>query len=196
MSEPTTSPYPHNVCADIVELQDRQPAIRQMLQPLLKTPEDVWVRSHQIGRDGLVWAAVQRNSSAEGDYTEWLFRTNLPDLYANYYERWQRFISNGQDKWYLERTYIHFHLLDRSTRTRREVLLLHCDPNENREHAEYKQSPHLHILTAPEPWPHAHLALNVGYLPLMLKDASSLTLNLQKVIAMLKDQVLSPLTES
>lgn len=180
----------YKVCLQIRELRERQASVRKILMPLVEHPQNLFVIPRSLNKEVFELVAVPKGTTPEGDSNNWKFRTKSPDLYATYSERWFRFYQGKEEHWYLERAYLHFYQLDHSTKSSSEFLLLHCDPNETREHALYKQSPHLHIVTAPDPWPHAHIALNIGYLEFMLRDASSLTEAFASVVLMLKEQVL------
>ena len=180
----------YKVCLQMTELRKRDSDIVKVLSPLVERPESLYVIPRTVNREEFVFVAVPKGTNAQGDYTDKKFRTVSPELYATYHERWFRFYEEKEEFWYLERAYLHFYQIDRPSRSSSEFLLLHCDPNETREHALYKQSPHLHIVTAPDPWPHAHIALNVGYLEPMLKDASSLTRTFGAMVVMIKEQIL------
>jgi len=179
----------------MADLSNRHSSILQIVKPLVKRVENLYVAPRNVSREEFVWVVVPSGTKLQGNPSEIRFRTKVSYIYATYFERWLRFYQGAEERWYLERSYLHFYQVDRSNRTAPEYLLLHCDPNETREHALYKQSPHLHIKTAPEPWPHAHIALNVGYLEPMLKDASSLTAAFGAAVLMLKEQLLDLMEE-
>ena len=186
MPEP---PHSYKVCLGMRDLNGRRTAINKMLSPLVDKPKDLFVNPHSSTAD-FIWAVQQRGDLLTNDYTDRKFKTKTENLYASYYERWFRYVSDNEEGWYLDRAYLNFYQLNRQSRSSSEFLLLHCDPNEKHQHAIYKKSPHLHFVTAPDPFPHAHIALNLNYLELMLNDVQSLTTSFASAIVMLKEQIL------
>ena len=182
----------YRVCLKMKELSKRGQAISRILKPIISSSNRIQVHHTQRASDEFIWLALASGENTQGDYTQKKFPIT-ETFQASYHERWQRNYSGREEYWYLERAYLHFYELNPETTDYDEYLLLHCDPNENREHALYKQSPHLHIEFAPEPWPKAHIALNVGYLKEMLTDADALTNVFKDLVVMLKDQVIQHL---
>lgn len=183
------------VCVTSTELHHRGRHIIDLVKILLKKPTDVYPIARNINPERIAWTVQKSGTNPQGSHKDLRFPTNVDGITANYFEQWVRFYKEEEEFWYLELAYLHLYKTDRLNKTAPEYLLLHCDPNERREHAKYKQSPHLHIEVAPPPWPKAHIALNVGYLEPLLQDASSLTANLFLAIEMLKDQILDELPE-
>jgi len=137
-------------------------------------------------------------------YTDRRFKTFIPNLLATYYERWYKKFLENEEIFYLDRAYLHFYLVDQKLKQEKEFCLLHCDPNEpdDAHHAKYKKSLHLHIQCSDSSWPHcdiwphAHIALNTGYLDYVLKDISSLTKAIEEAVVMLKEEVLDSFPRS
>lgn len=181
------------ICLPTEEMHTRGPSILRIIKPLLDDPSRFFVVPKSPDKETFAWAVTRTGASQNGSYTDWRFRTRVDGVFANYFERWLRFYNGIEELWYLDRAYLHFYLRDTESRDTTEYLLLHCDPNEIGEHAIYKQSPHLHIKKAPAPWPGAHIALNIGYMKPMLRDAASLTETLELAVVMLKNQILDEL---
>ena len=182
------------VCLSKAELHDRGPLIWGLVKTLVRKPTDVFPIA-KTQTEKLVWAVQKSYSNPQGSYKDWRFPTNVDGILANYFEEWTRDYEGGQEFWYLELAYLHLYRTDAVNKTAPEYILLHCEPNWNEEHAIYKQSPHIHIEDAPHPWPKAHIALNVGYLGQVLRDASSLTKALEVAVIMLKNQVLDEINK-
>jgi hypothetical protein len=120
-------------------------------------------------------------------------------MHGSYQERWCP-VNEKRKRYYLERAYLHLYLTTQieGEAMEKELLLLHCDPNETDEpvdwpglrHSKYKRGPHLHISTAQQPIPHSHFALNACHLDSVLSSVESLTKAMEVAVQMLEDQVL------
>ena len=149
------------------EVAARGAIIRTMLSPLspLKSgpasQPTTTTKSYIIGAHG--------GSQSTSDYRSWRFRTFVSNVYAGYYERWN-IISN--DSLYLDRAYLSIFRTYTENRDEKEYLCLHCDPSEpdDEPHAIYKQGPHLHIVSATDPLPHAHIPLNMVHKDVILES--------------------------
>lgn len=110
-----------------------------------------------------------------------------------YFELWRRGRGAREQFWYLDRAYLT--LFAPGSDGCNEYVCLHCDPNEPDEmqHSMYKRVPHLHINAAPAPFPHAHLALNLGFKDQVLESVSSLTDAMEYAMLMLREQILDEL---
>ncbi|MGO8735448.1 MAG: hypothetical protein ACLQVM_21935 [Terriglobia bacterium] len=123
----------------------------------------------------------------------------MPLMRGSYQERWCP-VDEKRKRYYLERAYLHLYLTTHvdGEATEKEMVLLHCDPNEADEpkgwlglrHSRYKRGPHLHISTAQQPIPHSHFALNACDLESVLSSVESLTKAMREAVQMLEDQVL------
>lgn len=130
---------------------------------------------------------------------QWRFTTHVPLMHGSYQERWCP-VNEKRKRYYLERAYLHLYLTTQmeGEATEKEILALHCDPNEADEppdwtgvkHSKYKRGPHLHISTAEDPIPHSHFALNACHLESVLSSVESLTKAMGYAVQMLEDQVL------
>ena len=190
MSEPE-----RKIRLKVADLSKRRQDIIRILTPLVSDSDALYIHNTKKDTGEFVWVAVAKGESTQGDYLSKKFPITT-EFQASYYEVWNRTYSGRREEYlYLYRAYLHFYRLNVETIDYDEYLLLHCDPNEeeDQKHWLYKQSPHLHLEFAPDPWPSAHLALNVGFLKEMLTDAASLTSILEGMVIMLNDQVLQHL---
>jgi hypothetical protein len=120
-------------------------------------------------------------------------------LHGSYQESWCP-VNEKRKRYYLEKAYLHLYLttLTAGDAAEKEILALHCDPNEADEppgwkglvHSKYKRGPHLHVSTAEQPMPHSHFALNACHLGSVLISVESLTNAMATAVQMLEDQVL------
>lgn len=138
--------------------------------------------------------ATYDGTQPTSDYRQWRFSTFVPRFKAMYFERWMRTADN-EEYWYLDRAYLSiFHLFDRNDE--REFICLHSDPNADDEKKMYKKGPHLHIIAAQDPLPHAHFALNLGHLEDVLTSIDTLSDAIDIALNMLKEEVLDNLLRS
>lgn len=124
------------------------------------------------------------------DPDQWRFPTKVSQIRASYYERWVQADSITSDV-YLERAYLHL-FIRKEERSEKEVLALHCDPNDSQssKHYFYKAGPHFHMTTAENPLRHCHIALNTSNLSDVLKSVDGITKALETAITMIEEQVL------
>jgi hypothetical protein len=73
----------------------------------------------------------------------------------------------------------------------KEVLFLHCDPQEapDSEHYRYKVAPHLHFEVAGYPWKDAHVPLCDGWQEQVLKNLDVLDAAIARAVDFIADQV-------
>jgi hypothetical protein len=113
---------------------------------------------------------------------------------GSYFERWVP-TSEKRRNYYLAQAYLHLYWRERASDAESEFLALHCDPNEPddiglRKHAQYKRGPHIHVVAATQPLPHAHLALNLGHLAEVLGSVERLTTAVSSGVNLIRYQVL------
>jgi hypothetical protein len=122
---------------------------------------------------------------------EWRFATFVPSIRGAYRELWTP-SDDSAKRYYLEQAYLHLYEQLSVVETERQFLALHSDPNESPKspHAKYKQGPHVHVVTAPQPLPHSHFALNLGDLAGVLSSLDRLHTAFSTAVLMLKEQVL------
>lgn len=180
-------------------LYGRANDVCSMLDPLLerKGPR---IACRYVGGGGDVTLIAFSGPEPVTDSSElWRFRTHVPALRGAYHERW-RPVNEKRKRYYLDRAYLHLYTRTyvQGQITEKELLLLHCDPNEpgvttdsnELSHWKYKRGPHLHISVAEQPIPHSHFALNACHLNSILSSVASLSEALEVAIKMLEDQVL------
>lgn len=124
------------------------------------------------------------------ELNDYFFRTNSSKIRASYYEIWEPLIKGD---YFLTKAYFHLYRTDNEYLTKREdgeYILLHCDPNDEDEHGDYKRSPHIHIENADYPINKAHIALNLSNINQILASRTELNKALKTAILMLKKQIL------
>jgi hypothetical protein len=137
--------------------------ISQLLIPLIKKAHRLNCKKVPGGNQQII-GVYDGATPSDISYRDWRFKTKHDDLRGNYYEIWKP-NDVKQDEWYLFRAYLTIYKIERISITEimeRNIIALHCDPDEGERepHAKYKQGPHLHILAADDPLPHAHISLN------------------------------------
>lgn len=177
-------------------IRERERTIVNLVKPLAIKPRDLRIERDFTPtsialsvRDAIKYPSGHRNQR---------FNTICSEVSASYFEVWHKdFSEDGDEYFYLYMAYLQFYIPNKEENTEPEFFLLHSDPNEpgSGKHATYKQSLHLHIECndAERPhgvWPRCHIALNVGMVDQVLKDADSFTEALKVTIEMLKNQVL------
>jgi len=177
-----------NLTAPTSLVARRGAVIQRSLRPL--TRHNMGPAWQQVANAyGLVIAAHD-GSSASDDFASWRFPSLVPFIRCSYYERWFR--VEKSDSWYLDRAYLHLYRFDAATRKETEFVLLHCDPNEaeSEAHSRYKRSPHLHISLASDPFPHAHISLNLTDIEATIGSLDGLGKAFSSAIMMLCEEVL------
>lgn len=138
---------------------------------------------------GNIIISVSDGREGGTNFVDWRFKTYVDDIKASYYESWN---AHSMGRYYLERAYFHLYKMDVSAQVEKEYILLHCDASEpdGSPHSKYKQSPHLHFESAPQPLPKAHIALYNGGTSEVLKSLDTFNLALNDCIGLLDSQVL------
>lgn len=188
------------------DLTSRGNDVRTMLVPIAAANQVGGPAWEFKSGSSVVVIGTHDGSPAGSDYRHWTFSTVRPDVRAQYFERWLKFEERGQELWFLERAYLNIFKVDRTTRGLDEILCLHCDPDdapdENLKDEDldkyqkllkqsyYKKHPHLHVVAADAPFPHAHLALHVGFMEQVLSSAGALSEVFRHAVQMIKDEVL------
>lgn len=175
------------------ELASRGQKIQQMLRPISqRRTGPAWKgrsdRSDYVigAHDGLVTSQ---------DHRDWRFATFKRDFLAGYFEWWRQ--PTHEDLWYLHQAYLHLYRINRVVGAEADYLCLHCDPDELKgsKHFDYKRGPHMHVMVAEAPIPHAHIALHCGRVDDVLVSVEVLTAALGSAIAMIKDQILDQIEQ-
>jgi len=182
-------------------LHMRPEEVRVMLRPLVRG-DTTCQRRNERGRNGqpcIVLASFSGLQPPSDLVRDWRFATPVKILWGSYSERWVPADTKGR-RYFLDRAYLHlYRRARREDVNEKEILALHCDPNEPDEpeehrglkHARYKRGPHIHVSTAEQPMPHSHIALNLGELPEVVKSFEKLSGAISSAIQMLTDQVIA-----
>jgi hypothetical protein len=172
-------------------LQGRRQEVPDMLLPI--------TNSRRVGssfdrqRDELLIGAHSGRKPDIG-LRDWRFTTKIRRIRGSYWERWAP-TTEKRRIYYLAQSYLQLYWRESAGDEESELVALHCDPNEADDtgvlrHAIYKRGPHIHVLTASQPLPHSHFALNLGNLPDILRSIDTLTGAVRFGINMIRDQVL------
>jgi hypothetical protein len=172
-------------------LRGRGPQISEMLRPLVGSRRVAF--STAPHRNEFI-IAVHSGSRPDTLPREWRFTTPIRKIRGSYWERWAP-SSEKRTRYYLEQAYLQLYRRDAVEDDEHELLALHCDPNEPDDsgeitHAIYKRGPHIHVMTAQQPLPHSHFALNMGHLSDVLDSVENLSDAISLAITMIRDQVL------
>jgi hypothetical protein len=176
--------------ASIEELSPRGQRVQKLLKPLTKQNNGpAWRR---ISAYGDIIIATFTGSQPTSVYRDWRFATIAQNFRGMYFERWMRIDEGNREFWYLDRAYLTlYQITDKRFGVEKEFLSLHCDPNEpDGLHAMYKRGPHLHVSAAEEPIPHAHIALNIGYIESVLSSTETLSEAIEWSVIMISEQIL------
>ena len=182
-------------------LYGRVADVREMVKPLVRG-DCSCRRLNERDREGrpcIVLASFSGPQPPSDAFRDWRFATPATNLWGSYFERWVPVDAKARH-YFLDRAYLHLYRRSRfDDALDREILGLHCDPNEAVEtashqgprHTRYKRGPHIHVSTAEQPIPHSHIALNLGHLSEVLGSFHSLSVALRSAIGMLNDQVIA-----
>jgi len=172
-------------------LRRRGQRISDMLQPLARSPR---LASSPFPLRNEFIIGVHSGSRPDAPPREWRFTTPIRSIRGSYWERWVP-TSEKRTRYYLGQAYLHLYWRAATTDDEHELLALHCDPNEPDDfgvttQAIYKRGPHIHVMTASQPLPHSHFALNMGHLTDVLSSVESLSTAMSSAVTMIRDQVL------
>jgi len=172
------------------KLDKRGQEITKLLGPIAPKGQRLACWKRLLNRQ-VVFSAYLGPQPTDAEPDLWRFATKISRIRASYHERWLQ-TDFRQQAFYLERAYLHLYLRS-NLNDEREILALHCDPNEaqTERHFLYKVGPHVHMSTAMNPLQHSHVALNNSNLPEVLSSVPNLTAALKSAIAMVEDQVLN-----
>ena len=149
------------------------------------------IQTKLIPQSGQMTIVVSDRYITSNQISVFDFRTTSKLLKASYYEVWVKYDNFNH---FLSKAYFHLYRTDNeyleTVREDGEYILLHCDPNEEGNHRDYKRSPHIHIEEAKFPINKAHFALNLMNLNEILSSKEKLDNALKVAITMLKEQVI------
>ena len=148
------------------------------------------IQINQIHQSGKICYVISDRMIQSQEINEYDFQTYSKNIRAKYFEIWNKF---ERDDYYLSKAYFHLYRNDDEylkDRMDGEYILLHCDPNDNDKHGDYKRSPHLHFESAGFPINKAHIALNLSNLDCILSSITDLNNAMRTAIMMLNKQIL------
>jgi hypothetical protein len=179
---------------DVDALPSRGHEICEMLTPIAGK---VRLAYRIVPHRSEVMIAVHTGDAPEFDVTDWRFSTVVRGIRAAYHERWIA-VDEKRQRFYIERAYLHLYRRRADESDEREIVALHCDPNEPDDsgvlkHAVYKRGPHIHVTASEQPFPHSHIALNSAQIGEVLKSVDSLHNAVAAGVVLLRDQVLDVL---
>lgn len=174
------------------EVAKRASKIRVLLRPIAKAASGPATEAIHTG--GLWIIGTRDEAQSASNYRDWRFATPVTRYHAMYFEAWKQ-IDTKRYRW--QSAYLNVY---RKTGVgqEEEVICLHCDPAESpaAAHARYKRGPHLHVSAAGDPLKHAHLALHVDQVDVMMQKCQTIHEHLASGIQMIRDEVLDLLAES
>jgi len=162
----------------------------KLLQPIVPPGRTLLCKPRLLARQ-TVLSLYMGSEPLDLEPDSWRFQTKIPHIRGAYYERWLP-SDYRKVQWYLDRAYLHLYAR-REGDSEDEIMALHCDPNESQSerHYRYKAGPHIHMVTAEDPLPRSHIALNNDNFDKILSSISTLTAALKTAIVMVDDQVLA-----
>ena len=179
------------------DLSKRAAAIRSLLQVLLSASEVQLKNRSTVGSNTVKTAqnyiiGAFDGSKPSNEYRNWRFRSNRADFKCMYFEEW-RPEDATRKQWFLQQICFSLFRIVNHTKLPQEILAIHCEPMEpnDRKHLLYKRGLHLHVTLATQPIPHAHFALNNGYLAQVMTSIETLSEALKVALIMVSDQVIN-----
>ncbi len=170
----------------IDKLYSRTEVIPKLLSPFIENGKRVACSQGKgIFEGGKIIAAHDKRYS--DDPREWLFKTHTNNIWAKYHELWLP--ESGTKSLILTKVYLTLSLGKESGL--RDLICLHCDPNENSN--DYfvicQHNPHLHIKAADAPLHRSHFPLSITE-EKILNSLESITNSFEKAIKILNYEVL------
>lgn len=154
-------------------------------------PKPKSIQAKPISQSGIITFVVSDKPVKSLEKKDYDFQTTSKNFKASYFEVW---VKHEKNDYFLSKAYFHLYRTDneylKSIREDGEYVLLHCDPNDNDEHGDYKRSPHVHIENAEYPINKAHIALNLSNITQILESRLELNKALKSAILMLKEQII------
>ncbi len=170
------------------DLRKRIREIQNLLPPLCAGRQVPCQFYKNIVSGGRVIAAHDGDPT-DSDYLGWKFRSFAGPLWCQYYEIWKP--KNG-NLWHLIRAYLNIYKIDPNTHSLKEIICIHCDPNDESDEPmrTFKRGPHLHVKAANEPLPKCHFPLNLDSLNRILSSRSLMTRAFEQAIKVVCKEVL------
>lgn len=150
-----------------------------------------------LGTSSIIIGA-HAGSTTQLDYRMWRFPTLVSSLKGNYFEQWLDVGNNNS--WYLEKAYFHIYKYYNQTEKEKEIIALHCDPNEPidpqyKHRHRYKCGPHIHVTVTPTPMHKTHFALNLANIKNVTSDYDELMKAFKDGLIMIKEEFLDRINE-
>jgi len=172
---------------NILKVRNRVNPLRKLLKPLSHDLDGPAIKVESNNDRIVVLAAHGGGITSSEPYRDLRFSTTVKELNAAYFEIWKKADNN---RYFLDRAYLGLYQLHSYDEIPSEFLALHCDPYDKGIHSDYKRGPHLHVMGAQDPFPHAHLALNLCHLEEVLANTSKLFEAYGKAVQMIRFQIL------
>jgi hypothetical protein len=176
---------------ELDNLRTRGPQISEMLQPLAGSRRIAFSTTPQRNH---FMIAVHSGTRPDTLPRDWRFTTPIRKIRGSY---WERCVPTNEKRinYYLQQAYLHLYWRPNINDDEYELLALPCHPNEPNDsgpmtQAVYKRGPHIHVMTATQPLPHSHFALNMGHLADVLSSIENLSAAVSFAVVMIRDQVL------
>ena len=170
------------------EVVARSRYIRQMLRPLASSTHAPTVRP--FSTQGAIVLGASQGKSRGQEYRSWRFLTRAARIRASYHELWRE--TKTSSEYSLVQMYLALYEVDQVRDQEHKLLALHSDPEMVADSAEnkYKRGPHLHVMSVPEGFHRAHLALELSSLDTILDSCAALSKSMTQLVVMLSDEVL------
>lgn len=175
------------------DLRKRIREIQDFLPPL-RAGKQVPCQFYQYSVSGGRVIAAHGGDPSGSDYLEWKFRSFAKPIWCQYYEIWK---PKNNNFLHLIRAYLHIYQSDPTSHSLKEILCIHCDPDDESDEPirTFKQGPHLHVKAAREPLPKCHFPLNLDNLNRVLSSRRSLTQAFEQAINVVCKEVLKRYTQ-
>jgi hypothetical protein len=166
-------------------LPKRMLALRKILLPL---SSKISAQRENSVPNSFVLGVSGQGMQNSGAYRDWRFKTNKDKYYANYTEIWNP--AQGSE-WRLAIAYLTIY--NGPLSTGKEILSLHCDPDEpaGSAHYKYKCGPHMHVHHTDNIIKSAHIALNLPNFNLVVNDIEQLNKAFVDAVEMITKEFLS-----
>lgn len=176
----------YKILVDQKSLYKRGNSLNSLLRPI-RSNNSPFAWKIVTGVNQIVIATREKNVTS--DFRDWRINTFHSNLKANYFEVWR---SEKNNLWCMEKCYLNFFYLNRSTQNESEYICIHADPLEiNYTHLIYKQSIHIHISKAEDPIPHGHLAIGHQFLSSIYASEQTFFSHFKEYLQLIVHEILS-----
>lgn len=196
------APVTHHCTLPLSNVASRVSTIRGLLAPLCLPGAQVAAKTVPGPAGTIAIGAYSGSQPSDTDYRGWHFNTFVPRITGTYFELWRKADAKGRFM-FMDQAYLHLHFRRRDL-SKRELILLHCDPNAPPDpvvrqpvapdaplrHSEYKRALHVHVSLAAFPLSHAHVDLQRGSDPTGFMAVDELGAAQVRAVELLREQVL------